>query len=441
MRSQGVIVRSTFCLSAAFLLLAGCGNSPPAAPDGKAPAPAAGLRAAVSGPLLTRFYEGRQWRTAWAPETEAALTAAINDASRHGLDRNDFLAPIGRAHTPAARDAALSLAALTYAGALARGRTDPKRISQVYTVPRPDPDVAAGLNRALQENRLGDWLAGLAPQDEEYRALSEAYLAASRQATPAAGRPGNAANNAALERARTLAVNLERRRWLERTPPATRIDVNTGAAMLTYWRDGTPVDSRRAIVGEPGKETPELGSPLYRLVANPTWTIPRSIQNGELANKSAAYLQRNNMEMRDGWLVQQSGPRNSLGLVKFDLQNDQEIYLHDTPAKALFGQNERHESHGCVRIDDALGFAQMIATDQGVLDQWRQALATNEETMVPLPERIPVRLIYHTAFLANGRIAFVPDAYGWDEAVAEALGLPARPRSAAARRRAGDLGP
>ncbi|HEY5710519.1 MAG TPA: L,D-transpeptidase family protein [Allosphingosinicella sp.] len=433
-------MRSIFWLSF-VLLLAGCGNGQPAAPDGKAPAAGEGLRAAVSGPLATRFYEGRQWRTAWTPETEAALTAAINDAARHGLEGNDFLAPIGRARTPAARDAALTLAALTYAGALARGRTDPAGLSEHYSVPRPDPDLAAGLNRALAENGLGDWLAGLAPQDAEYRALSDAYLATGRAATVAPGRPATAANRAALEQARTLAVNLERRRWLERTPPATRIDVNTGAATMTYWRDGAAVDSRRAVVGEPGKETPELASPLYRLVANPTWTIPRSIQNGELASKSAAYLRRNNMEMRDGWLVQKSGPRNSLGLVKFDMLNDQQIYLHDTPAKALFGQDDRHASHGCVRIDDALGFAQMIATDQGVLDQWREALATNEEAMVPLPRRIPVRLMYQTAFLANGRITFVPDAYGWDDKVAEALGLPSRPRSAAARRRAGDLGP
>jgi murein L,D-transpeptidase YcbB/YkuD len=137
------------------------------------------------------------------------------------------------------------------------------------------------------------------------------------------------------------------------------------------------------------------------------------------------------MERRDGWIVQQSGPSNSLGLVKFDLANDQAIYLHDTPAKSLFARPERHASHGCVRVFDALGFARMIASDEGVLDQWDEARATGEESYVPLPHRIPVRLYYQTAYVEDGRVVIAPDVYGWDEDVAEALGLPRRARPAA----------
>ncbi len=378
------------------------------------------------------------------PKPPAALIAAIGEAERHALDRDAFIDPVLRAHGDSARDAALSLAALSYAEALAKGRTDPGRIHDVYTVPRPDPDLAAGLDRALQGGDVKTWLTGLAPQGEEYRLLSDAYVRYNRQASQALRQPeGSPARRAAaepIERARTLAVNLERRRWLEREPPATRIDVNTGAATLSYWRDGAIADRRRVVVGQPGNETPELGSPLYRLAANPTWTVPRSIEREEIAPRGDAYLARNHMERRDGWIVQLSGPRNSLGLVKFDMQNDQEIYLHDTPAKALFGQADRHASHGCVRVDDALGFARMIASQEGVLEEWERARATGEETFVPLPRRIPVRLLYHTAFVEDGRVMFAPDAYGWDEDVAEALGLARRPRRTA-RPHARDVGP
>jgi len=75
-----------------------------------------------------------------------------------------------------------------------------------------------------------------------------------------------------------------------------------------------------------------------------------------------------------------------------------------------------------------------IARDAGVADQWNRARATGEESYVPLPRPIPVRLLYQTAFVDGGRVVIAPDAYGWDEDVAEALGLPARPRRAATRR-------
>ena len=161
---------------------------------------------------------------------------------------------------------------------------------------------------------------------------------------------------------------------------------------------------------------------MFRLVANPTWTVPRSIQEEEIEPEGPGYLAENNMEWRDGWIVQRSGPTNSLGLVKFDMRNDQSIYLHDTPAKALFGEDMRQFSHGCVRVQDALGFAQMLAEAQGIGAQWAEARATGEETFVNLPRPIPVRL-YQTAFVDGGRIRYRLDVYGWDNEVARALGL------------------
>ncbi|MDQ8756765.1 L,D-transpeptidase family protein [Sphingosinicella sp. LHD-64] len=499
---------------AALLVLSGCasqnngdGGNGVAAVQPSQIAPGA-LRAAVRDRQVRRFYEARDWQPAWTVTAAEALVAAIGEAPRHGLDPRLFLAEARRAETPAAREAALSLAALGYAEALARGRADPTRLQEVYALPRPDTDIVAGLNHVLP-NGVRAWLAGLAPRDEEYRRLSEAYVAADRQARtarrrtpipdgleiragradrrlpdiaaalaadgyyqPPEGQPtvtrltpelaaavkrvqedyGLAAdgviagdtlaaiNEGAFERARTLAINLERRRWLSREAPATRIDVNTASAMLTYWRDGRAADRRRVVVGEPGNETPELGSPLYRLVANPTWTVPRSIQAEEIAPKGAGYLRRNNMEWRDGWIVQRSGPTNSLGLVKFDMRNDHAIYLHDTPAKPLFAEDDRHASHGCVRVEDALGFAQMIADQEGVRTEWDRARAGGDEAFVPLPRPIPVRLMYQTAFVEGDRVRYRLDYYGWDDAVARALGLASRPPRPA-RERSRDIGP
>lgn len=243
------------------------------------------------------------------------------------------------------------------------------------------------------------------------------------------------------DRARALAVAMERMRWLERTPPATRIDVNIAAGRLAYWRDGKLADTRKVIVGKPGKETPQLGSPIYRLVANPTWTVPRSIQNGEIAKKGSAYLRRNDMAWKDGWIVQQPGPQNALGLVKFDMKNEHSIYLHDTPAKSLFDEVQRQRSHGCVRVEDALGFAQMLARDEGILDEWQKARATGKESFVDLPRAIPVRLYYQTVLFDDaGEPVVRADPYGWNDAVAAALGFPER-QGFRLRASGNDIGP
>jgi len=195
------------------------------------------------------------------------------------------------------------------------------------------------------------------------------------------------------------------------------------------------------VVGQPDKETPQIGAPIFRLVANPTWTVPRSIQETELADAGDDELARQNMVWKDGWIVQESGPKNSLGLVKFDMADDQAIYLHDTPAKALFGLVQRQRSHGCVRVEDALGFARILARDEGVESEWQAAMDSGEETFVKLPRQIPVRLLYQTVLFADdGEPIIRNDPYNWNDRVALALGFgPSSARGLKAGK--GDFGP
>ena len=431
-----------------------------------------------------------------------------NALQQHGLKPGLFLKDGALPEDESARDAALTRAALRYADALSRGYADPKKVSETYTIVRPKADVAAGLAKALEDGDVKAWFDSLAPQTEEYRALSQAhtryvrltangggaeipggraikpgqgdarlaeiaaalraneYLPDADEAPPVRyggplidavkrlqadngmesdgviGKDTLAALNAGpAARARQLAIAMERLRWLEREPARTRIDVNTAAAFLQYWRDGREIDRRNVVVGEPGWETPQLGSPMVQLVANPLWRVPDSILEDELSKKSGAYLAANGFEYRDGRLVQGSGPKNALGLVKFDLENDESIYLHDTPAKALFTESERHRSHGCIRVHNALQFAGLIASHQGVLDKFEEAMNSGDESYVKLGKPIPVRLLYHTAYWDGSRVQFRPDVYAWDDNVAAALGLIRGPARAAWKRRNGDVGP
>ena len=160
-----------------------------------------------------------------------------------------------------------------------------------------------------------------------------------------------------------------------------------------------------------------------------------------MATKGSGWLAANHFSMENGRYVQQSGPKNSLGVVKLDVQDPQQIYLHDTPAKALFALPERHRSHGCVRVQNALQFASMLAEQDGVLDQFQKAMATGDETYVKLKTDIPVRLYYRTAYLDGGRIQFRPDVYGWDDNVAMALGLVRGAPRKAYQAQGEDIGP
>ena len=314
-------------------------------------------------------------------------------------------------------------AAIDAGGKIEVGDSDP-RVPQIaeglrsngYLQPGPQP--AEGQEQSKSQGQSNVYTKEMA---EAIKRVQEDY------GIQADGIVGNntleALNTGAKERARILAVNLERRRWLERTPPQTRIDVNTAAAHLHYLRDGQPVDRRRVVVGQPEWETPELRSPIVQLVANPPWTVPDSIAEEEILPKGEAYMARENITRKNGRLVQEPGPKSALGLVKFDMANKHAIYLHDTPAKALFSGTDRHASHGCVRVHDALGFARLLAEHQGKRDEFEKALATGKETFVELPQDIPVRLLYHSAYYDGGKVVFRTDPYGWDDKLAQALGF------------------
>lgn len=491
------------CLALFSVLLATCGDS--RGSDLPSDVNFKVEKSEVEGRQSRAFYEARGWAAAWNKDSAAQLQEALQSAPTHGL-RTDMFLKLPLPDDATEREVTLTRSALLYASALASGFVDPTSLGNVYTIPRPRPDLATRLNEALAKGEVGSWLESLTPQTDEYRALSKAFLqyrqlaSQTKVATVAEGgliRPGrsdpripgiaaalvangyldpkrgapqdpqryagdlvdsvkqmqadyglkpdgvigpdsvDALNRGPADRARRLAVGLERLRWTDRTPPETRIDVNTAATFLDYWRGGQHAGRRRVVTGEPGWETPQLQSPMVNLVANPIWRVPDSIYEEELANKGPGYFAANHMAFRDGRLVQLPGPKNSLGQVKFDMENGQSIYLHDTQAKALFADPERHRSHGCVRVDGAVDFAMQLASEEGVAADFHEGLAKGEESFVKLKRQIPVRLLYRTAYYDGSMVRLVPDIYGWDDPIAAKLGLGAVPPR---RRPSGRLG-
>lgn len=230
----------------------------------------------------------------------------------------------------------------------------------------------------------------------------------------------------AENRARQIALNLERRRWLKRELAAERIEVNTAAAIMVYYRDGRPIHSNRVVVGSKENQTPSLERPFASVVANPPWTVPMGIARREILPKGPGYLAANDMYINDqGWVVQRAGPRSSLGYVKFELRDSYAIFLHDTPAKGAFNLSVRQRSHGCVRVQNAVEFARLLLQpDSSKLNQFDAAQESRVTTRVTTGRPITVRLLYWTAFVdGQGRVAFREDVYSRDAKLAETMGI------------------
>lgn len=229
----------------------------------------------------------------------------------------------------------------------------------------------------------------------------------------------------AEDRARQIALNLERRRWLKRDLAPERIEVNTAAAIMVYWKDDRPVHSNRVVVGSPENQTPSLEKPFASVVANPPWYVPAGIARNEILPRGPAYLASQNMYISNGTVIQRAGPQAALGYVKFELRDSYAIFLHDTPSKSAFNLTMRQRSHGCVRVQNAIDFARLLLSpDPSLLGQFDTALDSRNTRRIQTGREISVRLLYWTAFVdGQGRVAFREDVYRRDEKLAEALGI------------------
>jgi murein L,D-transpeptidase YcbB/YkuD len=387
----------------------------------------------MHGTLLRRFYTAHQYQTVWEshPAEAARLWDAILRAGDQGLDPRLFHSAVlsGRTSTlsPVERELLLGDAFLAYADALSRGAMPIEdRADDEDLVPEP-VDVVAVLDAAIASPDPAKVIEALAPSSPEYETMRRAYAGyrATAQGGGALGNPGgrNRAEQSRLlaeKRARQLAINLERIRWLPRRLPQDRVVVNAAIARLQLFRDDRPVFTTRVVVGEVDKQTPEFQSTINDILFNPPWNIPRSIAQAEILPKLAAdpdYLVRNHMRFRgNGSIQQEAGPYSALGRLKFEMSNRYDVYLHDTPTKSLFRSVGRMMSHGCVRVENPRALAALLlGQTPAMIDK---GIARGETNRRALPTPMPVLIVYQTAYLeADGSIQFRADPYERDDEI------------------------
>jgi murein L,D-transpeptidase YcbB/YkuD len=248
-------------------------------------------------------------------------------------------------------------------------------------------------------------------------------------------------NQSFKEKAELIALNMERMRWLPKNYSDRAVIVNIPDYKLTIRENNQQTLEMKVIVGATGTPSPVFHDTLEHVVFSPTWTVPPSIIKEEilprLKKDSTYYAQKNFSFYKSGveidpatesWdsvfsvsqyrVVQKPGPDNSLGLVKFIMPNNMNVYLHDTPDHTLFQKNYRALSHGCIRLDDPARFAEYLLRHQQGWDLQTisKAMNSGKATKVQLKNSYAVHLEYHTVWVdENGQVNFREDIYGYDK--------------------------
>lgn len=262
-------------------------------------------------------------------------------------------------------------------------------------------------------------------------------------------------NVSVKDRLKAISVAMERERWsnLENwtaLPKFSRqIQVNLTDFSAKILENDVVVFETRSVIGanDEKRRSPEFSDRMEHMVVNPTWNVPRSITVGEylpelqldpfslseltLFNPEGEEVDRFSVDFNqyseDTFpfdLKQKPSQTNALGLVKFMFPNPYNIYLHDTPQKALFSKDERAFSHGCIRLHQPFDFAYALLSKQTKTPKkmFQTALDKGTENIIFLREPVPVHIIYRTAVTTpDGRIGFRRDIYGRDAQIFAAL--------------------
>ena len=232
-------------------------------------------------------------------------------------------------------------------------------------------------------------------------------------------------------RVQTMAANLSER----------YVVVNIPAATIEAVGGGMVEQRHTAVVGRVDRATPIMASKVSQINFNPYWHVPKSLIERDLTKymqENPNYLAEQNIHIYDGggqevspasidWTNlgnavnymyrQEPGAANSMGHCKINFFNPYDCYLHDTPAKALFGENARFHSSGCVRVEGVNQLVNWLLRDNGDWDQSKvdATFESNQRLDVECKARVPLHTTYITAWAnKQGTVSFRDDVYQFD---------------------------
>jgi murein L,D-transpeptidase YcbB/YkuD len=264
-------------------------------------------------------------------------------------------------------------------------------------------------------------------------------------------------NTSIDDRIAQVVANLERRRWLPEDLGKRYVFVNAGDYSMVFVDGGKKVFESLVIVGTPKHPTPEIQSVMGSFQTNPYWTVPQSISGEEylpLLRRDPNALAAGGFKIFSSWsdnnseidpssvdwnsinpkafpyrVRQEPGASNALGYIFFGFPNNYGIYMHDTASRWLFTEGSRNFSHGCIRLQNPLDFAEKVWNGRAGFDKAkvRQVIDQGQQAYYGFPEPVTLYVTYRTVGVASdGTAVFRDDVYGRDKRVVAAM---AKPRS------------
>lgn len=239
-----------------------------------------------------------------------------------------------------------------------------------------------------------------------------------------------------------ISMAMERWRW-EKPFPERYAFINIPAFWLTVFEKDTVVMQSAIVCGKPETQTPLLSSKINQMLIYPYWNVPVSIATKEIlpaVKRDTTYIRRKNFEVlgkgdqvldytKVPWRTysadylpvrfrQRIGDDNSLGVVKFNFFNPYGVYLHDTNSKRYFKTSSRAQSHGCIRLEKFVEFADFLIRDDSVHythDSLQVYFAKQEQRKLALKKPLPIYTRYYTAHADSTGLKLYIDVYRKDE--------------------------
>jgi murein L,D-transpeptidase YcbB/YkuD len=329
-----------------------------------------------------------------------------------------------------------------YRDIVARGGWEPVQAGQMRLGTK-SPAVLALRQRLIQTGDL-DPAAGSSPVYDSYVEAGVRRFQSRHglNTTGALNASTIAAMNVPAEtRLRQLELNVVRLRAYSGNLGHRYVVVNIPAAVVETVEDGRVASRHAAGVGKIDRQSPIMNAKITEVNFNPFWTVPASIIKKDLIpkmQKEPNYLTENKIRIyspkgeeispqRVNWHSDEAtrymfrqdpgADLNSMGFVRINIPNPHGVYMHDTPAKGIFGDDFRFVSSGCVRVQNVRDYITFLLKDTNgwSRDQIDATIQGGQRVDAKLAQPVNVYWTYITAWATpDGLVQFRDDIYNRD---------------------------